>query len=213
MLHYCRKQIHGEVGGEEREFVRFGTYVKKFEWYGRHQIKDKTCSYHAATNLHDTSYSPESRESQWEWMIELDDFRSDLAENSLLYLNAMLQCWPVDYCRYKATTMLGSASREISIWTTNRGASLKNSKLTMSFTNLQRIIVFCHENVMHVNIWGNPVGLSPHQIRDPTGRILCTPLGEDMTLVALGVVAVFEKLFPWPFFYRLLNSKRPTGVI
>jgi len=67
----------------------------------------------------------------------------------------------------------------------------------MSSTNLQRILIFCHECVVH--IYGNPVGLSPHQVRDPIGRnsfnIPCIPLGEDMTLVALGVVALFEKHF------------------
>jgi hypothetical protein len=89
--------------------------------------------------------------------------------------------------------MLGSAPWKIFIRITNMGKSLKNSKLTMSFTNLQRILMFCYKYVMH--IWGNPVGLSSHQVRDPTGRnfcnIPCIPLGEDMTLVALGVVALF----------------------
>jgi len=65
-------------------------------------------------------------------MVELDDFRSNLAESSLLYLKAMFQCWPVEYCRYKATAMLGSAFREILSRTINMGASLKNSKLYLS---------------------------------------------------------------------------------
>jgi hypothetical protein len=86
---------------------------QNFEWHRCHQTKDKTYSYQAATNLYDTSYIPESRGSQWEWMVELDDFRSDLAESSLLYLNAMLQCWPVEYCRCKASAVLGSAPRQI----------------------------------------------------------------------------------------------------
>lgn len=101
-------------------------------------------------------------------MVELDDFRSDLAERSLLYSKAMLQCWAVEYCRYKATAMLGFASREILIRTTNMGASLTNSKLTVPFTNLQRILVFFHEYVIHIR--GNPVGLSQLQVRDPRGR-------------------------------------------
>jgi hypothetical protein len=121
-------------------------------------------------------------------MVELDDFMSDLAESSLLYLNAMLQCWLVEYCRYKATAMLGSASREILIRTTNMGASLKNSKLTVfhksakNFSVLPRI---CHASTRKSSRFEST----------PITRA-CIPLAEDMTLVALGVVAVFEKLFP-----------------
>jgi len=101
-------------------------------------------------------------------MVELDDFRSDLTESSLLYMNAIrvLQCWRVEYCRYKATVMLGSASREILIRTTNIGASLKNSKLTVfhksakNFSVLPRV---CHAHMRKSSRFESTPSTRPHR--------------------------------------------------